>query len=136
MTFREKIAIDRPDVIEPKTRGGVKGCPHTYYLANRPDYCHPGSSDEGSCNRCWDREVPEIEPSRPPIDYAAEYERIKRMYEELYDKYGDMEECAKSWENEAECRGETNYELRIKNDKLKAIIRTVEVLTGGKILDE
>ena len=54
MTCREKLAIERPEEIDPACFGGCNDCPMSYGYAKKPEYCRPG---EETCTKCWDREV-------------------------------------------------------------------------------
>lgn len=59
MTYREKLKIEHPDAINPESDDGCEGCPHNYgYCEFDRDVC-AGST----CAECWDREIPETEPS-------------------------------------------------------------------------
>ena len=126
MTFKEKLARDHPDEIEHFTIY----CPCDFDYES-DSFCE---SDTRDCVSCWNREMPETN-SGPQNDFKADYERLKSNYEELYDKYKKMEEDSKTLEVHYECSQEMIDELRVENDKLKAIIRTIELLLGGKILD-
>lgn len=57
MTFREKLAIEHPEKIDPKVGGGCQGCPASYgYEDESPGWC---IIDIETCRTCWDREIPE-----------------------------------------------------------------------------
>ncbi len=78
MTFREKLAQEHPDRVGSKFAGGCNGCPLCYgyevgFPANHAKDC---KTEEG-CARCWDREIPGTEPTKPeqsakqpPVDRA------------------------------------------------------------------
>ena len=55
MTFREKLAKEHPECINPNVRGGCERCPHSY------GYESYGNVDcfNIGCANCWDREIPE-----------------------------------------------------------------------------
>lgn len=57
MTNRERVAIEHPERINPKSAcGGVRGCPGDVGYPELPqNECH---SDPESCTRCWDLENP------------------------------------------------------------------------------
>lgn len=58
MTCREKLALEHPDRVSDKYRGGCCGCPSGVgYLEDPPTvWCN-----SGMCDLCWDREIPETE---------------------------------------------------------------------------
>lgn len=63
MTYRERLAIEHPDKLDPLYHGGCFGCPSCYgYEA--PNQCNNYNEDPDKCMRCWDREIPETEPAR------------------------------------------------------------------------
>ena len=55
MTCREKLEIEYPESASKKL---ADGCPNDYGYARDPKYCDPFTE---KCERCWDREVEEIE---------------------------------------------------------------------------
>ena len=60
LTLRKKLAMEHPEAIDPKERGGCAGCPEAY--GYRPAFCIeqiPGETKEQCCTRCWDREAEE-----------------------------------------------------------------------------
>jgi hypothetical protein len=77
MTFREKLAKERPNMVNPRVLGGCYGCPKGYgYETKKPDYCKCGTEKE--CTKCWNREMPgtEEKTEKPevnniPVDMAA-----------------------------------------------------------------
>ncbi len=65
MTFRERLAKEHPSYVDDIFPGGAMGCPHT----------HGYESSEGcmgvfNCTECWDREIPDTEPTNT-IDVKA-----------------------------------------------------------------
>lgn len=65
MTCRQKLAIEHPDEVGEKFRGGCLGCPECHGYLNNPPYCDKGRDDE-ICARCWDREIPETDTDTTP----------------------------------------------------------------------
>ena len=61
MTCREKLAIERPEEIDPERLGGCDGCPHTYGYAKEPEWCDDNNFTDEKCRSCWDREVDGVE---------------------------------------------------------------------------
>lgn len=55
MTCREKLALEHPDRVSYKYRGGCCGCPSAVgYLDDPPEeWCKAAR-----CKECWDREIP------------------------------------------------------------------------------
>lgn len=82
MTCREKLKIEHPECINKRYAGGCEGCPHNYGYLPKPDKCR-----ETRCTVCWDREIPEIEPT---IDihklYNEQWERMAKIVEEATQK--------------------------------------------------
>lgn len=68
MTFREKLALERPERISECYIGGCYGCPSDYgYEANKPcGLCHVS---EDACSTCWDREMP-VAPEEEEVPTA------------------------------------------------------------------
>lgn len=56
MTAREKLAIEHPNNVGPNYDGGCCACPSYYGYLETPPGC---STEEYSCEECWDREIPE-----------------------------------------------------------------------------
>lgn len=65
MTFREKIAQERPEKIDPALGGGVMGCPGSYF-ANEASTGDATCISLKSCYICWNREIPGTEPTPAP----------------------------------------------------------------------
>lgn len=65
MTFKEKLKLEHPDMIDSRCGGGCYGCPCRYgYEAVEKGLCR--TEDRGSledrCTRCWNRTIPGTEP--------------------------------------------------------------------------
>lgn len=63
MTFREKLMIDDPKLVDDAFYGGCSSCPLAYgYESTIPDTCDINQEDEeicrNMCKKCWDREIP------------------------------------------------------------------------------
>lgn len=56
MTFREKLAKEHPEKIEPGCMGGCRGCPSTYGYTTRAE--DNKICPEITCYACWDRVIP------------------------------------------------------------------------------
>lgn len=80
MTCREKLMIQYPEKIDADYFGGCEGCPMTYNYLPNPEYCKYGTTVE--CTRCWDREIPETEPTKPNTDW----ENIKELIDDAMTK--------------------------------------------------
>lgn len=81
MTCREKLAKERPECISDKYAGGCKFCPHHYEYLHKPYYCR-GYSDDETCAKCWNREIPGTEKSKPDISW----EQIKELIDDAMEK--------------------------------------------------
>lgn len=82
MTCREKLKMEHPECINEKAGGGCLSCPHTYGYLPRPEMCNTAIVSNDYCVRCWDREIPDEEPSyKSSCKRAAE--KMHTMYEEL-----------------------------------------------------
>lgn len=57
MTCREKLAIERPDLVDKNFPGGAKACPVHYGYINEED--GDGCNKFTTCSECWDQEIPE-----------------------------------------------------------------------------
>lgn len=60
MTCKEKLAMERPDCLNPKSWGGCDECPSDYGFLEDPEWC---SACEEFCTNCWNREIPGTEPT-------------------------------------------------------------------------
>ena len=80
MTCREKLMIQYPEKIDADYLGGCEGCPKTYNYLPDPEYCKKGTPVE--CTRCWDREIPETEPTKLNTDW----ENIKELIDDAMTK--------------------------------------------------
>lgn len=64
MTFKEKLAADRPCLTEVELGYIIKeACPDNYGYLPEPGYCMPYSDE---CKRCWDREI--LEKKTPTVE--------------------------------------------------------------------
>ena len=59
MTCRVKLALEFPQWIGEQFEGGCYKCPSRYGYAGKPEYCR-GPGNEALCERCWDREVEDM----------------------------------------------------------------------------
>ena len=137
MTFREKIAMEHPDKLNPEYSAGVSGCPCNYGYEteiNAPCGVYRGYK----CDDCWNREIPgSTTPEEAGcMDYKAEYVRIKDAYDALVKRHEEAENFISHLKDEHAESNKTISDLRNEIIRLKGIIRTVEVLTGGKLLDD
>lgn len=80
MTCREKLMIQYPEKIDAGYFGGCEGCPKTYNYLPNPVYCKNGTPVE--CTRCWDRGIPETEPTKLNTDL----ENIKELIDDAMTK--------------------------------------------------
>lgn len=75
MTYREKLAKERPNCVVSRQWGGCMGCPGTYGYSNDkyPD-CPYGRASKENCAECWGREIPaeseEIEPGKSYAEFT------------------------------------------------------------------
>ena len=61
MTYRERIAIEHPEEINPYCEGGVRGCPGMVYPGAPSSESCPCPYHEitnAGCTACWDRQAP------------------------------------------------------------------------------
>ena len=62
MTYRELAEQECPNLVGEVFWGGVEGCPHEHFKAEKPDYCTATVTkipSEQKCRKCWNREVKE-----------------------------------------------------------------------------
>lgn len=92
MTYKEKIAIERPDKISEQWWGGVDGCPGNYFregdgapICGGPT-CLGCGSDE--CTKCWNTEMPEEKKPETETKYKPS-ESILEFLDKARDR-GDM----------------------------------------------
>ena len=62
MTCREKLMLERPDLVDEQYSGGCCGCPSMRGYLSDPDVCGTRVMNDDDCRRCWDREIPDDEP--------------------------------------------------------------------------
>lgn len=76
MTFKEKLAQERPKLVDDKYTGGCKGCPSVYGYEKDSDCSGKPFSDK-KCTKCWNREMPDT-----PAQMTAEeaWELAKEIY--------------------------------------------------------
>lgn len=73
MTFRERLAKEHPDCIDPHCGGGCQGCPHDYGYTHETCPYDGVNYRQEKCNACWDREIPISEEVNPiPWDKIRE----------------------------------------------------------------
>lgn len=98
MTYREKVAREFPDKIDPKCGGGVKGCPGDYFnQAPESRECFR----ERNCTKCWDLEIPGTEPTPAPVSSPIADSGTRREFStgavrDMAEGKGDM--CSVPWE--------------------------------------
>lgn len=92
MTCREKLKIEHPEYINEIWAGGCFRCPSDYEYLPKPEYC-PGSGYD-TCERCWDREIPE----KTCIDEYVEKKAEKIDKNMIYAHMGFSEEQTKEIE--------------------------------------
>ena len=61
MTCREKLMLERPDLIDEEYLGGCFGCPSMRNYLPDPEVCGTRVMSDDDCRRCWDREIPGTE---------------------------------------------------------------------------
>lgn len=83
MTFREKMTIEHPDLVDSDYLGGVANCPRTYgYEYN--NVC--AGINEEACTKCWDREIPGTEKSGCEMDVISALINLCNTVSLDYDK--------------------------------------------------
>lgn len=69
MTCREKLKMEHPEDVDEKWGGGCYSCPDVdtrRYIATDQTACHGDRvtiSDQETCRKCWDTEIPNTEPT-------------------------------------------------------------------------
>ena len=88
MTYREKLKLEHPGLINDTCAGGCSGCPHDYGYCDYSDgLCYKAGfkAGEWSCKACWDREIEET---------ASDVSTKKDCYNEsLEHKAADIVRC-------------------------------------------
>ena len=113
MTCRERLKLEHPEKINDKLLGGCEGCPHDYGYLDKPKTCGR------SCDKCWDREIPEDKGiiSQPIKDAMA------KLGEECVKQSKELDKAHESWSHELPEKFKPDVE-EIPSD---------EVLYSGKI---
>lgn len=79
MTCLEKLKLEHPENVNSDF---LQRCPNDYGYMSSPDYC---GDDSSSCERCWNREIPETEnaPSIKDSGDRTEFETgaVRDMHE-------------------------------------------------------
>lgn len=100
MTFREKLAVEHPNMLNNNSIGGRVGCPYNYGYEihdNAPCYNRKPFDDSImiNCRNCWDREIPEeketysIEEVKEMCDISNEdIEQALKTSQEIIHKTG------------------------------------------------
>lgn len=66
MKYIEKLKEDHPECVSDEFAGGCEGCPEDYGYESQDDCCPAGLEGLGievACRKCWEREIPEQNPS-------------------------------------------------------------------------
>lgn len=63
MTCKEKLMQEHPEWVNPIYYGGCWRCPNEYGYMDDPEYC---DCNPTTCTECWNREIPESEPTNSP----------------------------------------------------------------------
>lgn len=79
MTFLEKLRIERPEMADYPASSIARGCPYHYGYesiksGDKPCDIH----GEYTCDECWNREIPETEPTKNTIHEKGEKEMEPR----------------------------------------------------------
>lgn len=104
MTFREKLAMEHPDSVDPGYTGGCEGCPHGWgYEEYAYINCNGGYLNKNRCRECWDRVIPGTEnekenktmenTKKTKAELIEEINGLKKEVEKL-DRYKKYEETA------------------------------------------
>lgn len=89
MTYREKLAKERPNCVVSRQWGGCMGCPGTYGYSNDkyPD-CPYGRASKENCAECWGREIPgestepeEFAPGTSYVEFVDGHREAVTFYE-------------------------------------------------------
>lgn len=59
MTCREKLKMEHPEKVGKAYFGGCSDCPSKYGYLVDPKECEGFTNKNISCEKCWDREIPE-----------------------------------------------------------------------------
>lgn len=118
MTCKEKLMLDRPDLVDEKYSGGCCGCPSMRGYLRDPEGCGTRHMSEDDCRRCWDREIPEtiIKKEKDVMPISVSKMTKAQMVEEI--------ECAHEHIREMEAKLEDlqKYEkYKDAADEIKAI---------------
>lgn len=134
MTFREKLAMEHPDSVDPGYVGGCEGCPHGWgYEKYAFIDCGRAEPGKNMCRKCWDRVIPGTEndekenktmenTKKTKAELIEEINGLKKEVEKLdrYKKYEDaaneMAALKESFEN-AGFTKEQAFELVIETMK-------------------
>ena len=91
MTFREKLRMEHPDLVNDRWTGGCYRCPHDYgYLEKDIELCvNSNIHVETTCKKCWDREIPGTEKTAElkPIDPHNVFNKMAEKHRACYDSY-------------------------------------------------
>lgn len=143
MTCREKLEKEHPEDINEDYMGGCLKCPHNYgYLPEISIF----ECERIDCRDCWNREIPETEKLNTEIPWGQINKMINDSIEKRDRSFSlsfipgmGVSISVYPWtddENECEELDKLKEENHVLNIKLEAIVRTVETLCGGKILNE
>lgn len=70
MTFKEKLAKEKPQYVSDTNWGGCVGCPGSHwseYISIASRTCEGGPS-EANCEKCWNQEIPEENEKKEETD--------------------------------------------------------------------
>ena len=86
MTYREKMAIEHPEKVNPVFMGNVEGCP-----SDKDEYAccaTHGGYDHKRCHDCWNREIPGTESTKK--ENVTMTPTTKKTKAELLDEIADL----------------------------------------------
>lgn len=84
MTFREKLAQERPEYVDDKYIGGCGGCPHTYGYEHEHECEYRSGMSAITCRACWDREMPLTPEEQEAHDLEINEEIIRGYCSQYY----------------------------------------------------
>ena len=73
MTCKEKLMMEFPEDVSDVYGGGCRGRPHDYLYMR--GLCNGKNGSPTKCVHCWNREIPETEPTKPETTIQDSGER-------------------------------------------------------------
>ena len=122
MTFREKLAQERPDIASPFVY-----CPYEFELEAKESGLCKKTGGRGDCIECWDREMPEDEARKQRrVCINCKYEHSDGYHCSLCDDYSEWEKAEETAAKPMTQEEQERHDTEINEEIISAYCKQYE----------